>query len=213
MKRDTLYLAVRYAICGIGITIMALGVALTTKANLGTTPISALPYIASLGFQPSIGFFTGLLNVLLVFAQILVLGKRFPRLQWLQIPVSCLFGVFIDLWMTALPDFTHTSYSARLLALAAATVVLALGVFLEVSADVVMMAGEGAVKTLALLLRKDFGVLKVVFDATLVAFAALLSVCLFLELRGIGVGTLISAACVGFCVKGFHLLKQRVRQW
>ncbi len=211
MKRETLHLTARYVICFVGISIMALGVALTTKANLGTTPISALPYIASLGFASSIGFFTGLLNVILVFAQIAVLGKRFPRLQWMQIPVSCLFGFFIDVWMHALPDFTLVPYATKLSVLATATVILALGIFLEVSADVVMMAGEGAVKTLALLLRKDFGVLKVVFDISLVVLAGLLSLYLFNDLKGIGEGTLISAACVGLGVKGLRTLRRVAR--
>lgn len=209
MNRVSFRLVVRYGICLLGIIIMALGVALTTKANLGTTPISAIPYVASLGFTPSIGFFTAVLNIGLVFAQILILRKKFPKMQYLQIPVSCMFALFIDVWMHFLPDITVLSYGAKLGILCLATVVLALGVFLEVSADVVLMAGEGAVKMLALISRKDFGMLKTGFDVSMVALGALLSLLLFHELRGIGEGTIISAIFVGVFVKLFHTLHCR----
>lgn len=210
MERSSRHLAVRYGICLVGITIMALGVALTTKANLGTTPISAIPYVASLGFQPSIGFFTGVMNIGLVIMQILIMRKKFPKLQYMQIPVSCMFALFIDVWMYFLPDFTFQTYGTKLATLAAGTIILALGVFLEVSADVVMMAGEGAVKMLCHLSRKDFGILKTSFDVTMVLMSAALSFVLFQELRGIGEGTIISAIFVGVIVKAFHSLRCRL---
>lgn len=210
MTRDTRKTALRYGLCLIGITTMALGVALTTKASLGTTPISALPYVASLGFQPSIGTFTALFNILLVVGQIVAMRSRFPKFQYLQIPVSCMFALFIDMWMAFLPEFAGVSLAVKLAALAAGTIALALGVYMEVSAGVVMMAGEGAVKALSILTRKDFGVLKTCFDVTLVALGALLSFALFHELKGVGPGTIFSACLVGVCVKTFHSLRRRL---
>ena len=200
----------RWIVCFAGIALMALGVSLTTRANLGTTAISAIPYVASLGFAPSIGFFTGALNVLLVIMQIVIMRGRFPRLQYLQIPVSCLFGLLIDFWMHMLPDAAPQSYLSSMLLLAAGIVALAVGVFVEVSADVVMMAGEGAVKTFSLVLKKDFGILKTGFDVTMVLLGVALSLILFRELRGIGEGTILSAVLVGFILKGFHSIKTRL---
>ncbi len=209
-QRSRLNVTLRYVLCFVGISIMALGVALTTKANLGTTPISALPYVASALTSMSIGIWTGLFNVLLVVAQIIVMGKKFPKLQYLQIPVSCLFGLFIDVWMSCLPEFATHSVAMQVAVLCAGTVTLALGVFLEVSAGVVVMAGEGAVKVMTIVSRREFGPLKVVFDVTLVISAVLLSLYMFGGLKGVGVGTVVSAACVGILVKMFHTAHRRV---
>ena len=201
--------ALRYAVFFTGIFFMALGVALTTKANLGTTPITSLPYVASLGFAPSLGFFTIMLNLGLIAMQVVIMRSKFPKIQFLQLPASMLFGLFIDFWMTRVPDFTGYPYSAQLLLLGAGTIVLAFGVFVEVSANVVMMAGEGAVMVLSLVTRRDFGILKVFFDSTLVFLGMALSFILFHELRGIREGTVISAICVGFIVKFFFALHRR----
>ncbi len=189
---------------------MALGVALTTKAELGTTPISAVPYVASKWTSMSIGIWTGLFNILLVGAQALVMGRRFPKIQFLQIPVSCLFGFCIDVWMSFLPDFAARSLSTQVAALCGGTVALALGVFMEVNAGVVMMAGEGAVKAMTILSRKEFGPLKIVFDVSLVLTAVVLSFIFFGCVMGVGIGTVVSAICVGVFVKFFHAAYRRV---
>lgn len=196
-----------------GIFCMALGIAITTRAELGTTPITSLPYVASLGFSPSMGFFTIIMNLALVGMQVLVMratGRHFPRIQYLQIVVSLLFGFLIDFWMVIIPDFAAQPYALRLLALAAGTVVLAFGVFVEVSADVVMMPGEGAVMVLSLVSQRDFGLLKSAFDVSIVLMGVLLSLALFQELRGIREGTLVSAVCCGLVVKAFFSLKKRL---
>ena len=208
-KRNYLF---RYLLFFFGLACMALGIALTTLANLGTTSISALPFVASLGFRPSMGFFTGVMNLALVGLQIAVMRGKFPREQYLQIPVSLMFGPLIDFWMYLVPVPEVMSYWQSLGYLAAGTLALAFGVFVEVSADVVVMAGEGAVLVLASFFRKDFGIVKTLFDITLVLLAVILSLSLFRELRGVREGTVISAVCVGFIVKFFFGLRNRFKK-
>ena len=201
--------AFRYLVFFIGLSCMALGIALTTLANLGTTPISALPFVASLGFRPSMGFFTGVMNLGLIALQIAVLRKKFPKEQYLQIPAALIFGSLIDFWMYLVPLPEVMTYGWSILYLALGTLVLAFGVFVEVSADVVVMAGEGAVLVLASLFRREFGIVKTLFDSTLVLLAALLSLALFGSLHGVREGTLVSAVLVGVIVKFFFSLKNR----
>jgi uncharacterized membrane protein YczE len=206
--------AFRYFLFFIGLACMALGIALTTLANLGTTPISALPFVASLGFPASIGFFTILLNLLLIVLQIAILWRlqrKFPKEQYLQIPASIIFGSFIDFWMHVTPLPEVMTYSWSLLFLALGILGLAFGIFVAVSADVVVMAGEGAVLVLSMLFRRDFGVVKTVFDTILVFLAVVLSLLLFGELQGVREGTLLSAFLVGMIVKFFFSLKSRYR--
>lgn len=199
----------RYLLFFISIFIMALGIALTTRANLGTTPITALPYVASLGFTPSLGFFTILLNVALVALQIALLGKKFPKIQLLQLPALLFFGLFIDFWMALISGPASGLYAHQLLYLGVGVIILAFGIFMEVSANVVMMAGEGAVVALSLVTRRDFGTLKVVFDSTLVLMGVLLSFAVFGELQGIREGTVVSALTLGLVVKFFFAARKR----
>ena len=61
-------------------------------------------------------------------------------------------------------------------------------------------AGEGVVRALSKKTRRTFGTVKVYFDVSLIAIAALLSLAFFHKLNGVGVGTVVSAVAVGKCV-------------
>ena len=47
----------RYVVFIIGLYVNALGVAFVTKASLGTSPITSIPYVSSLNFKPSLGLY------------------------------------------------------------------------------------------------------------------------------------------------------------
>ena len=74
-----------YSILIIGLFIMSFGVALSVRSNLGTTPISCIPYVLSFKFPLSLGTITILFNTLLIIIQILILRSKFPKIQLLQI--------------------------------------------------------------------------------------------------------------------------------
>lgn len=61
------------------------------------SPKNSLAFVLSLGLTPSFGTFTFILNMLFLFGQILILKKEFPKLQFLQIPVTVLFGLLISI--------------------------------------------------------------------------------------------------------------------
>lgn len=56
----------RYIIFLIGLFINSLGVSLITKADLGTSPISSIPYVLSLNFPMTLGQFTIIFSILLI---------------------------------------------------------------------------------------------------------------------------------------------------
>lgn len=79
--------------------------------------------------------------------------------------------------------------------------VLSVGVFLEVIADVVMLPGESFVRAVVYRRKMEFGVAKVVFDVSMTVIAAGLSVCLQGKLSGVREGTIIAAVLVGFLAR------------
>ena len=93
----------RYVIFLVGLLISSFGVAFITKAELGTSPISSIPYVLSLQFPFSLGQFTIAFSIILILLQFIILKKNFKKEYLLQIPVSILFGYFIDIAFVALP--------------------------------------------------------------------------------------------------------------
>lgn len=45
----------RYLVFLVGLFVNSLGVSLITRADLGTSPISSIPYVLSLNFPPDVG--------------------------------------------------------------------------------------------------------------------------------------------------------------
>ena len=65
----------RYVIFLVGLFVNSLGVSFVTKANLGTSPISSIPYVLSLNFPMTLGNFTILFSLLLIGLQLIILRK------------------------------------------------------------------------------------------------------------------------------------------
>ena len=193
----------RYFIFLIGIYINSFGISFITKAALGTSPISSVPYVLSLGFWPTMGEFTIALSLLLILLQIALLGKKFKKASLLQIPVSIVFGYFIDWSMLLLEWVNPQEYLMKILFLLIGCVILGFGVFLEVAADVVMLPGEAFVQAVTIRFRTDFGITKVCFDASMAGSALVISLILFHGVIGVREGTIVAALTVGLIAKLF----------
>ncbi|WP_415931101.1 DUF6198 family protein [Zhenpiania hominis] len=192
-----------YFIFLIGIYINSFGISFITKAALGTSPISSVPYVLSLGFWPTMGEFTIALSLLLILLQIALLGKKFKKASLLQIPVSIVFGYFIDWSMLLLEWVNPQEYLMKILFLLIGCVILGFGVFLEVAADVVMLPGEAFVQAVTIRFRTDFGITKVCFDASMAGSAMVISLILFHGVIGVREGTIVAALTVGLIAKLF----------
>ena len=190
----------RYIIFLIGLFINSLGVSLITKANLGTSPI---PYVLSLNFPLTLGNFTIIFSLLLIFLQLLILRKNFKPEYYLQIPVSILFGYFIDFTMILMAFVQPESYPSKIIYLLIGCVILGFGVYIEVLADVVMLPGESFVRAIVQTWNREFGSTKVCFDVSMAVIAAVLSFVLAHRLDGVREGTVIAALLVGFIARQF----------
>ena len=187
----------RYFWFTIGVIINAFGVAVITKAALGTSPISSVPYVLSLRFVPTLGQFTFVVNLLFIAAQVVLRGRKFPPIQFLQVVVNLVFSAFIDVGMKLLWWFEPASLPVKLAALVLGCAVLGCGISIEVAPDALLVPGEGVVGAIADRTGIRFGSVKVAFDVTLVAIALGLSLWFFHDINGLGLGTVVSALLVG----------------
>ena len=191
----------RYAVFLIGLFINSLGVSLITKASLGTSPISSIPYVLSLHLPFTLGQFTIFFSLLLIVLQLLILRRNFKAEHLLQIPISVLFGYFIDLTMALLRSLAPGSYGVSLLFLLLGCAVLGFGVYTEVLANVAMLPGESFVRAVSTTWNTNFGNTKVAFDVSLTVIAAALSFLFVHRLEGVREGTIIAALLVGFTAR------------
>jgi uncharacterized membrane protein YczE len=188
---------------------MGLGISLVTRSALGTSPISSVPWVLSLALPVTFGEFTFAITLLFFIAELLIMGKTFPRLQYFQIIVALFLGTFVDVGMFLSAGVTPGVYPEQIAIVLLGSVILALGIFLQVTANVILNPGEGLVRAIAEKTHKRFGIVKVMFDSTLVVSAAGISFAAFGTIQGLREGTVISAILVGYIILGFALCYTR----
>lgn len=201
MKTQTRLLFRRYLLFVVALFINAFGIALITKALLGTSPITSVTYVLSMFTPMTMGQWTIILNLVFMLLELPFMTradlKTDRRIFLLQIPVTLFFGTFIDCSMSALFWLTPEAYAAKIVSLLIGCVVLAVGIALEVKVNIAMAAGEYFVRAISRRLRREFGYVKLAFDVTLVILACVLSLVFLSNISGVREGTVTAALIVG----------------
>lgn len=191
----------RYILFFISVFINAYGISFITKAMLGTSPITSVNYVLSMFTALTMGQWTIIVNLLFLVLELFFMTrsqfKSDLRVFLLQIPITLCFGTFIDISMSSLSWLNPSGYAAQAFSVIAGCVILALGIALEVKADVAMVAGEFFVRTIARRIHGDFGYVKLGFDIANVLIACALSLIFLSAVRGVGLGTVAAAFLVG----------------
>ena len=193
----------RYIFLLVGLFVNGLGVSFITKAGLGTSPITSIPYTLSLGFTPTVGMFTLVFNIFLVILQVILLRRNFQLQNLLQLPIIALFSFFIDLTMSLLGFIQPETYVLKVISLVIGCLILGFGVFMEMVANVAMLPGEATVRAVSDVFSTDFGKTKIAFDSSMTVIAAILSFIMFRHLDGVREGTIVAAILVGFIARLF----------
>lgn len=200
---DKTELIKRYIFLLAGLFVNGLGVSFITKAGLGTSPITSIPYTLSLGFTPTVGMFTLVFNIFLVILQVILLRRNFQLQNLLQLPIIALFSFFIDLTMSLLGFMQPETYAMKVVSLIVGCLILGFGVFMEMAANVAMLPGEATVRAVSDVFSTDFGKTKIAFDSSMTIIAAILSFIMFKHLDGVREGTIVAAILVGFIARLF----------
>lgn len=187
IKRTFLFIIAIFC-CGVGI-------AASTQADLGTTPISSLPYVLTFITPLSFGVTTIIVNLIFIILQLIILKKDFRKIDYFQIIVALFFGIFIDLGMYLTAPFKSEIYINQIILLIIGSAILALGISLEVYVDLLYIPGEGLVKAIAK--NKDFGKTKTIFDISLCILSIIICVIILHKIQGLREGTILSAILVG----------------
>ena len=203
MNEQFKHLPLRCVLLCAGLAIMALGVAFSIKAALGTSPISSVPYVTSQVSGLSVGTTTIIMNCIFVLIQIAILRRQYQWFQLLQIPAAMVFGLMIDVGDWILRPLPNSNYLFQWVLCAIGIVLVALGISIEVMANLVTTAGEGIILAICKVLPVKFGNMKVIFDVTLVCISISIGLLCLGHLAGVREGTIAAAVCVGLITKQF----------
>ena len=195
-------IVVRCIIYFFGLLIMTLGVAVSVKSDLGVSPVSSIPYTMTCVWGIEMGKATIVFHAALVLVQVILLRRKFHLKNLLQIPVGVLFGymtTFSNHLMTFLPD--PGNICIRLGMVVISTVLVAIGLFFYVPADIIPLAGEGVMLAISKVADKAFSTVKIAFDVTMVVISLITCLILIHSLGSVGIGTVIAAVMVGMVLK------------
>ncbi len=203
----------KYIYLFIGLFIMAFGVGFSIIGNLGTSPISSVPYAVSLISPVTVGTATIIMHCVFILLQILILRRKYKPIQLLQLPVALAFGVMTDIAVYCLKGITYPSYFMQWVLCIIGIILVAIGVSIEVLANVVTLAGEGLVLAICQVTPFKFGNVKVCFDVTLVLTAILIGLISQGRILGVREGTVAAAIFVGLLSKQIiKLMKMAVNK-
>ena len=197
----------------LGQFIMALGVSLSVKANLGVSPISCVPYVYSLTMSLSLGELTILLNLVFIVSQMAVLRKNYQWAQLVQLPSVIVFGYCIDFTMHLLSALSPTSYVAQVFWCLVACCVLAFGIFLLLKTRLTYLPLDGLAVAISHTYHKEFGKVKISLDSSMVIIGVISSFAFLNRLEGIREGSVVAALLVGALIKFYSTKLVFVEQW
>lgn len=194
-----------------GLFLITLGVAFSIKSNLGSAPVSSIPYAINLIWLIEIGIATFLFHAFLVVIEVLLLRRNFRPKHFLQVFVGVLFGAFTSFSVSLMYFVPPADYFiTALLMIALSIFFIALGLFFYVPTNIVPLSVEGVTQSIAIVTNRPFSRIKVYFDITVVASALILSYLFLGNFGSVGLGTILGALFVGTTVKYIHKINHKI---
>lgn len=182
----------------VGLFIMTIGIALSVKSDLGVSPVSSIPYTLTVCWGIEMGKATILFHCVLIAIQVLILRKNFKLKSLLQLPVGIVFGYFTTFCNSLADRLPSTdNFFIRICMILISVVLVAIGIFMYLPADIMPLAGEGVMQAVSDTLKIEFSKVKVAFDVTMVIVSLITCLIVLQTLGSVGVGTVIAALMVG----------------
>lgn len=211
MKKEIFYRVFFYIL---GMLLLALGITLNTKTNLGVSPLISVSFCVSQLLSANMGDVTLIWYIIFVLVEILchISMKRYKVIpaDILQIPVSIVFTRFMNLFAGMIPDITG-SVPVRILFLAVAIILTGVGIVFSLNARIVPNPGDGIVQALSDCSGKQISTMKNILDAICVLITLVIGFVFARKIIGIGIGTVLAVIFVGRVVAaGNHFFKERI---
>jgi len=197
----------------VGMFILALGLTLNTKANLGVSPIISVPYSISQITGLNFGDLTFVVYAMFVVVQIIIhiRLKNHKRIasDILQLPLSLIFTRLLNIFTVHIP--TSQNLGIRFIILTFAIICTGIGAAMSLSMQIVPNPGDGIVQALAERFDKSVGITKNLFDCLNLSITLCISLFIAHQIVGVGIGTVIAVVGVGRVIALFnHIFESKI---
>jgi len=178
-----------------GIIVMAFGVTLLARSDLGNSPISSIPYALSQITPFTFGTTTMAFHILCIIFQVMI-WRRVTLQMILQIPLGLGFSALLDLYMAVLA-IAEPALWLRALLCVCGVVFTALGIVIIVSMDLMLPAPDSFLRAVSRRFNIELYKVKIAGDVTWVFTTIAISLIFTRSILAVGIGTLFSMYFTG----------------
>lgn len=202
MKKIKVY---NFIIFAAGLLLLSLGVQLFIKADFGVSVATSPPYVLSLYFTNiTLGQWNYMIQGLVLLVLVVIVRKLTVK-YLMSFIVAFLFGTAIDLFNIVLSTVHAQTLIGRAGLFILGSIAVSIGVASFMSSSYPILPFDTFVKEVSLAKGIKFAKFKTAFDLSCFTISLILSMAFFREIRGIHIGTLVSAAflgnMMGICIK------------
>ena len=208
MKQTMQQTIKNYALFLVGLFIASMGVALSTKAGLGTSPVAVVPYSVSIvNHALTFGWWLNIWSLLQVAVQVILLRKKCKPVEiFIQAVLALVYGYMTDFSCKLIDSIQPNMYLSQFFWMALGCVVLALGIWIQLKGGVAMLPGEAMNRAISEVSGKRYENIKILFDVLYIVAAAVISFITTGKLQGVREGSIIAAVVVGNIIKLYNLI-------
>lgn len=212
MKTDNIFF--RYFLFLVGLFIASLGVAFSTKAGLGTSPVASVPYSVSL--LSGLLTFGGWLNVwsvIQISIQVAILRKK---CKWLEILIQTIlafvYGYLTNFSCYLIRGLEVHSYFGQFGYMILSCFVLGFGLWIQFKGGVAMLPGEAMNRAISSVTGFKYENIKIFFDVLYILISVVIGLIFLGGLKGVREGSIIAAVLIGNIIKLYNWLFCRLRK-
>lgn len=202
----------RYILFLVGLFIASLGVAFSTKAGLGTSPVASVPYSVSLiSNLLSFGGWLNLWSVIQISIQIILLRSKCNPVEIvIQTILAFAYGYLTNFSCELIKGLEVNSYGMQLMYLAVSCFVLAFGLWIQFKGGVAMLPGEAMNRAISQVTGKKYENIKIFFDILYIVIAVGICLIFIGSLEGVREGSIIAAVVIGNIIKIYNYIFNKI---
>ena len=201
-----------YALFLIGLFIASMGVALSAKAGLGTSPVASVPYSVSLvNHTLTFGWWLNMWSVLQIAVQIALLRKKCKPVEIIiQTVLAFVYGYLTDFSCKLISGLQANTYIMQFALMILSCFVLGFGIWIQFKGGVAMLPGEAMNRAISEVTGKKYENIKIFFDVLYIVVAAAICFIFIGKLEGVREGSIIAAVLIGNIIKLYNSLYNKL---
>lgn len=201
-----------YSLFLIGLFIASMGVALSAKAGLGTSPVASVPYSISLvNHLLTFGWWLNICSVVQIIVQIALLRKKCKPIEIIiQTVLAFLYGYLTDFSCKLISGLQVNSYLVQFAFMILSCIVLGFGIWIQFKGGVAMLPGEAMNRAISEVTGRSYENIKIFFDVLYIIVAAVICFIFVGKLEGVREGSIIAAILIGNIIKLYNLAFNKI---